>query len=142
LHNSEARKQAKNAVRSMALCLIFSHDPSSEEFTTLKMISGETGGTGPREIQNFNEITDVIFNIGNEILAKPIAANVITTDTLYPYLKVLGTDPDGSIVNNADGTNNNCLELRWIAWRNWKIYERSNCIGNESQLMSSATTQE
>ncbi|MCJ7442942.1 MAG: VWA domain-containing protein [Methanotrichaceae archaeon] len=103
---AEAIQEAKTngyAVYTVGLGIL-NADPSSEEFTTLKMISETTGGTGPREIQNFKDITDVISNISNEILAKPIATNVIITDTLYPYLKVLGTDPAGQIVNNAYGT--------------------------------------
>ena len=79
-----------------------------EEALALKEISAKTGGRAVF-VNNPDDISKVIEQIlvdSNEtIAAKPVVKNVVVTESIYPYLRVVGTNvPPISEHVNSDGT--------------------------------------
>ena len=80
---------------------------SKYEYATLNRMAVETGGKAEFDIQSIKQLQNVIQNIYADLALKPVAKDVVVTDTLYPYLRIVGTsEPSTTTVlpPNADGT--------------------------------------
>jgi Ca-activated chloride channel family protein len=69
----------------------------------LSFIANFTGGDGPQWL-NFANLNNVIDKERHSCVERPWVSNMVLTDTLYPYLRVISTYPKASQINNADGT--------------------------------------
>ncbi len=80
---------------------------SKYEYATLNKMATGTGGKAEFDIQSIKQLQNVIQNIYADLALKPVAKDVVVTDTLYPYLRILGTSEPSSttiLPQNPDGT--------------------------------------
>jgi len=80
---------------------------SKYEYAILKKMADETGGKAEFNIHSIQQLQYVIQDIYADLAAKPVAKDVVVTETLYPYLKIMETsEPLKTTVlpTNPDGT--------------------------------------
>ena len=80
---------------------------SKYEYAILNKMAVETGGKAEFNIGSIQELQNLIQKIYADLVLKPVANDVVVTDTLYPYLRIVGTsEPSTNTVlsQNPDGT--------------------------------------
>jgi hypothetical protein len=81
---------------------------TDNESASLKEIAGKTGGEYYPDVQP-NEIGTTVDEIIKKEINKKgssinVARNITVTETIYPYLKVVGTSVPAKVLDNKDGT--------------------------------------
>ena len=110
---------------------------SKYEYATLNKMAVETGGKAEFDIQSIKQLQNVIQNIYADLALKPVAKDVVVTDTLYPYLRIVGTsEPSTTTVlpQNPDGTTT-------LVWRVGDMLRGADGVKKNYHQYSAATGQ-
>ncbi|NPV61729.1 MAG: VWA domain-containing protein [Methanotrichaceae archaeon] len=89
------------------------------QYQNLSMISRATQISGqpkrdPIPLENIEDLSTAIDSILEKLKSRPVAYDVEVTDTLYPYLRYLGSsNNEGTPVNVKINPSDNTTTLRW-----------------------------